>query len=975
MRILLVLIVLAAGLLGGGMLLLRDPGTSLDAAAPLVGEAAAPGATGGDAADPELASLTPRAEELAREEATGEVAPAMAAVTEATSSEDRAAPKAAVEGRVLGAASRALAGADVRLYAGWDRPDEPSATCDDEGRFMVEGTGGKARLEVASPGYVTLKRELRLETGSTLELGDLSLVQGGLLMGRVVDREGRGVAGARLRARKDSSIQDLILSFDGRSEGVETDSDGRFTITDQAVGPYEYRVSHEAFVAAEFTGELSRAGGKVEGILVTLGRGGVVEGRVTGRPQWHGEASWRVSATRSGQDFWALGSGIGPGDREAEVALDGRFRLTGLDPGADYGVKLEGSGGGILPGQSQRSNSVTVRAGDRGVEVPYSEGATVEMRLVDEEGEPVLLAEVLAGFGWASQVIPEDEELAGGVARVERLFPEEGGQVLQVEVKAQGKAPWKGEVRVQPDERVDLGVVRLLSRASLRVTVLTAEGDPLQGARVRATEHVPSAGNGSRTIRRRVSMSMSMSSEGPGDLPMPVDLSGPSASGETDDEGVCVLALEEGSTVDVTVSHADHPQTRTGPVTVSSSGTTTEHLVRLPAPGWVAVTVVDGSGRVLPDAIVEFRQDGGRRSKEHEPARTGPDGVVTLGAFSTGPARFRVGEEPAQGGMISLDFEGLGVGGGDDGAWTEAKVVEGAITELTLVAPNRVVVTGVVTENGQPLAGARVVLATSKGSGAGFPILGLGPAGPSTETDGRGEFRFDAVTEGEYELRVSHPTRVMDDRFDVEVEAIDTRFEADLPVTLIEGQVLDAAGQPVVGARVSARRPSAGGQRSIGIVMMGSSAGGAQVISSDGDLAEPVLTDREGRYSLRGVSGDTELVVKAQSDEEGAVETEPMVVETGTITQGVDLRFVEAGTVTVLVEGAAQGTMVMGRAPGGETPQLKPVVEGRAVFSGLAPGRHRFQLVGAPTEGAVDTQSQSVEVEAGEEHEVRFGAD
>lgn len=971
MRILLVLIVLAAGLLGGGMLLLRDPGTSLDAATPLVGEAAAPAAIGGDAADPELASLTPRAEELAREEATGEVAPAMAAVTEAASSGDRAAPKAAVEGRVLGAASRALAGAEVRLYGGGDRPDEPSETCDDEGRFLVQGAGGKAQLEVASPGYVTLKRELRLETGSTLELGDLSLVQGGLLMGRVVDREGRGVAGARIRAGKDSSIQDLILGFGERSEGVETDSDGRFTITDQAVGPYEYRVSHEAFVAAEFTGELSRAGGKVEGILVTLGRGGVVEGRVTGRPQWHGEASWRVSATRSGQGFWALGSGIGPGDREAEVALDGRFRLTGLDPEADYGVKLEGSGGGILPGQSQRSNSVTVRAGDRGVEVSYSEGATVEMRLVDEEGEPVLLAEVLAGFDWASQVIPEDEELAGGVARVERLFPKEGGQVLQVEVKAQGKAPWKGEVRVQPDERVDLGVVRLLSRASLRVTVLTAEGDPLQGARVRATEHVPSAGNGSRTIRRRVSMSMS--SEGPGDLPMPVDLSGPSASGETDGEGVCVLALEEGSTVDVTVSHADHPQTRTGPVTVSSSGTTTEHLVRLPAPGWVAVTVVDGSGRVLPDAIVEFRQDGGRRSKEHEPARTGPDGVVTLGAFSAGPARFRVGEEPAQGGMISLDFEGLGVGGGDDGAWTEAKVVEGAVTELTLVAPNRVVVTGVVTENGQPLAGARVVLATSKGSGAGFPILGLGPAGPSTETDGRGEFRFDAVTEGEYELRVSHSTRIMDDRFDAEVEAIDTRFEMDLPVTLIEGRVLGSKGKPAAGVRVSARRPQAGGQRSIGIVMVGSSGGGAQVIGGEADLSEPVRTDEDGRYSLRGVAGGVELIVTAQSDEDGSVESEPMVVDAGTLTEGVDLRFPEAGTVTVLVEGGAAGIMVMARVPGGGTPQLKPVVEGRAVFSGLTPGLHRFSLFGAPAEGSARTESQSVEVQAGQEHEVRLG--
>ena len=140
----------------------------------------------------------------------------------------------------------------------------------------------------------------------------------------------------------------------------------------------------------------------------------------------------------------------------------------------------------------------------------------------------------------------------------------------------------------------------------------------------------------------------------------------------------------------------------------------------------------------------------------------------------------------------------------------------------------------------------------------------------------------------------------------------------------------------------------------------------------EADLSEPVRTDEDGRYSLRGVAGGVELIVTAQSDEDGSVESEPMVVDAGTLTEGVDLRFPEAGTVTVLVEGGAAGVMVMARAPGGGTPQLKQVVDGRAVFSGLAPGRHRFSLVGAPTEGSARTESQSVEVQAGQEHEVSF---
>ena len=128
--------------------------------------------------------------------------------------------------------------------------------------------------------------------------------------------------------------------------------------------------------------------------------------------------------------------------------------------------------------------------------------------------------------------------------------------------------------------------------------------------------------------------------------------------------------------------------------------------------------------------------------------------------------------------------------------------------------------------------------------------------------------------------------------------------------------------------------------------MFGSSAGGAQVISSDADLTDPVLTDEDGRYSLRGVAGGVELIVAAKSDGDGSVESKPMVVDAGTLTQGVDLRFLKTGTVTVLLEGGADGAMVMGRPPGGATPQLEQLVDGRAVFSGLAPGKHQFRLMG-----------------------------
>ena len=442
--------------------------------------------------------------------------------------------------------------------------------------------------------------------------------------------------------------------------------------------------------------------------------------------------------------------------------------------------------------------------------------------------------------------------------------------------------------------------------------------------------------------------------------------------GRTDGAGVCTLDADAGSRVDVRVTHPEHAPTRSGPVEVLAVGQVTEHEVRLAAPGWVAVSVVDAKGNPVPDALVESRQSGMRRSGS-APVRTDASGRVQVGPLAAGTARFRLGEESRGPRFaVSLSVEADDPGG--DG-WSEVQVTAGEVATLTLVAPNRVVVTGVVTEGGQPLAGATVVLEARSDGDGGLGFLGFGSDGPTEDTDGRGAFRLEDVEEGEYALKVRHPERAMEESFDVEVEAIDTRFEVDLAVTVIEGRVTDASGDPVVDAEVTARRkrPSGGPTTMIAI---STSDGGPQVLSFGGLGGRAVRTDADGRYRLRGVVPGVPLIVAASEPSLGSTESEPLEVETGSLTVDVDLTFVQPGQVTVRVEGlqadALSAPLALARLDGSAQPTAEFVRDGVASFQSLEPGAYTFSIVGLGEGVTVEPESIALEVGPGDELEAAF---
>jgi len=660
----LLLLFAAAALLGGFLLLASDP--SAEAAGEDLRRAGAASEAGevGPSADADLATVAEEAVERSRETAA---AGAPSAADDAPSAAPSGAPAAEVRGQVVDAQGRAIPGASLRLTQPGDGSEEAvEAEADGEGAFSLMGTGGGGTLLVRADGYVPLERDVRLETASTVALGQLAMSVAGRVSGRVVDPEGRGIAGARISASNDLSLAEMLRGLGNPGDAVESGPDGRFTIATLRPGPYAFRVRREGFLDGAFQGELAREGAEVDGVLVTLDPGVAITGRVTGLPSADAAAALELAVRSAGTEgalALEIPFGEGPfGGRGVELSADGTFRAAGLQAGRRYELFLRAPKAGPLGGAAQRSSVVEARAGDRGVTLGYSEGASVRFVLMDGSGAPVTRAEVSAGLERPRLRIREGDPLPEGAVEIRGLFPKAGGQPLQVSVRAPGKAPWNAEgLRLAPEEALDLGRVTLLDRGQVRVTVRSAAGDAVEGAEVRLVAAATASPGGSRVIRRSMRLS--------GDLASPEGLEGllngegPGAVGRTDGAGVCTLDADAGSRVDVRVTHPEHAPSRSGPVEVLAVGQVTEHEVRLAAPGWVAVSVVDAKGNPVPDALVESRQSGMRRSGS-APVRTDASGRVQVGPLAAGTARFRLGEESRGPRFaISLSVEADAAGG------------------------------------------------------------------------------------------------------------------------------------------------------------------------------------------------------------------------------------------------------------------------------------------------------------------------
>lgn len=220
---------------------------------------------------------------------------------------------------------------------------------------------------------------------------DLSVVRGGVVTGHVVDRSGRPVAAAVLRARGGNMRPTLATDV------VETDSTGGFELR-LPPGAFDLDVSHPKF--AGVAGPVSRITlqpGEHLRTTITLTAGCVISGRVVG-------ADGTPASDGAIEKQWGDGGAMfGPAGR---IEPDGRFRWVSTDE-ADVTIRAWPWMSPPSPGRR-----FTCRDGARFDDVVFQlpdRHPDIEGVLVDRAGEPV-------GFAYID-LAPLDP---GGIAQQER---------------------------------------------------------------------------------------------------------------------------------------------------------------------------------------------------------------------------------------------------------------------------------------------------------------------------------------------------------------------------------------------------------------------------------------------------------------------------------------------------------------------------------------------------------------------------
>jgi len=388
-----------------------------------------------------------------------------------------------VVGRVVTPGSLAQAGAHVEAWRGAAEgvPGlfeltrlRKEAVTDGEGRFTLADVPvvGDLVLHIDGECAPTELGPFQVPAGATLDLGDLVVRPGMLIVGQVRDEAGRAVAGARIGLLQGvvESEPDGGLSVPSRI--VLSDEDGHFEIPGTAPAAFNLLVSAPGFARAR----LADAPGLGEepsrrDVLVTLRAAQPLSGVVLGGPGDEPLAGARVVATA-----------LDPGNDGAEVVAgaDGRFTLPDLAPGL-YGLV------GIAKGYS-RGNMTTK---------DVKPGAPIELRLlrqgklsgvvIDADGRPVTAFDL--------QAKQHQRKLDGAVpiGPFERISSPDGSFTVEgfdagfacVDVWAKGYALTSSEcVKLGQGKEVEGLLVQLVRGATLSGLVVDDTGNPVADARV-----------------------------------------------------------------------------------------------------------------------------------------------------------------------------------------------------------------------------------------------------------------------------------------------------------------------------------------------------------------------------------------------------------------------------------------------------------------------------------------------------------
>lgn len=604
-------------------------------------------------------------------------------------------------------------------------------------RLASSGTDGRYALRGLRPGTATVRADesrhvgwarsgVSLGKGETTRL-DVLLTRGAALSGRVVDEDGRPVAGAKLSVSPGE--QDPFSFVVRRLAGdpgarIVSRADGTFSASRLAPGENQrLTVYHPEYEKGVLGGIALSPGGTRTGAVVTLRRGIVVTGTVKdeeGRPVAGAElgvsGSRVVRSSRGGMQMSVSFGGISE-IPPARSGADGRFELRGVPPG-DWALTAKAPGRAteiVDPLRLSRD------ARPDPVEIVLAPGAslagTVRRRtgggaegyivIAREGGKPP------TGFG--PDTMPTGPDGAFFVDGLKR----DTAYDLQLFGGADyGPGPTKKGV-VAPASDLEW-VVEGLGRIE-GIALDGKTGEPLTSFEVSC--EVDRAGFG------QMRMGRGMRRRGVGGVGEPVAVEAPDGR----------FAIEEvpAGKWQVVVTAKGYQPGRAAGVVVEEATTTDGVDVRVPRGSRLEVLVLDARTRKgVPDARVAVLSEtgapafGGLGFGDGD-LRTDVDGK----AFAEGLAPGKV--------TVSVDHDDY-----TPGNQSAVLAEEGGRVEVALSHGGSL--GGVVlSETRQPVSGAEVSLEGGSARGRAFG------AGSGTATDGSGRFRFDHLAPGRYTLRAS----------------------------------------------------------------------------------------------------------------------------------------------------------------------------------------------------------------------------
>lgn len=882
-------------------------------------------------------------------------------------------PAMRIAGRVVDPDGAPLEGARVRLKPPWTDRWTPHSTwlgmdtaTGGDGRFQLPSVaaGSGYRLRADLPGYAPAEVHPSPATADDLEI---VLTPGGAVAGRLVDRAGEPVPGARARVIEAPESGGLSYHYvDGEIAAdaeATAGADGRFTVRHLTAGRYELLAVHPDHATRRLPPIQVPEGETVDLGTIELAPGGRLAGRVVDPGGAPVEGVSVTAGAARETDFEAMLLGA---SRRSD--FDGHFELTGLT--LEEPLRLTAS----------HADYPAVEL--TGIELPLAEPLLIELRrgaslfgrVLGPHDQPIEGARV-----WAEVRVPIDggSRSAGSghaVTGADGGFEIEGlgAGALRLTARAEGyPAGEVGGLTIGEDGDVGPIEIRLAAGAEVSGRVRAPDGSPAPGTRVsihtgrtpaevgvdrpsllaRPEEAVPPSDASALSDARGEFVARGVAL-GPATIEAEHERLGDAAAelvvrpgansielildrrGRIEGRVVAGAGPVAGAMVELTVSGPSSFSWRFAPTDAEGRFlfrwlTAGDYRLDASAPGLlldgppVTVTLADAPGPLVELILTAGEEIAGRllgvpeaellrvRISAHSndvprswSASPGPDGHYRLTGLE--PGRWTVSAYAETGRSARGEVE-VAAGGGP--------------YRLDLDLGGGLTLTGSVRVDGEPLAGAAVAIT---GAGGGVPL------GAHVETAFDGTFRAEGLEPGDYRIVVGSGGSTLGRR-ELTLSG-DGEIHLDLPAAALSGRVVDAEGAPVAEASVLVQLAGQPGLE--GISGMAS-------------------TDAAGRFALSRLAPDRYEV-------SAAVQGKPVARATVSLEAGdrreVELRL-EAGSELILMPRLSGGgqphLLTLFVLDAGDVPvyvgEAQVASDGAAVFSDVPAGAWRLVVHGLGT--------------------------